>query len=188
MILTKRNFNKKAPAYGVLHLSTHASSGDYVKASNLSFYDDTMFLNEFYSLDLNTNLVVLSACETAIGEFQRGEGIVSLARGFFYAGVESIVTTLWKLDDKSSLELMPAFYGNMKAGMTKDVALQKAKLNFLNNNQDFRAHPLYWASFVPVGNMEILEISPQKTNFWVWILLGLAIFSSSFIFKKVFFK
>lgn len=65
---TETNFNKKASNYDVLHLSTHASSGNFVNPSNLSFYNEMLFLNELYSLDLNTNLVVLSACKTGIGK------------------------------------------------------------------------------------------------------------------------
>ena len=191
---TVANFMKYANKYRILHLATHGvandQTGDY---SYLAFYQDSdslttdiIYVKDLYNLQLAAEMVVLSACETAIGEFQRGEGIVSLARGFFYAGSQSIVTTLWKLDDKSSLELMPAFYQNIEKGMTKDVALQQAKLSFLENNQDFRGHPLYWASFVPVGNMEGLDLAEKGGSYW-WIGLGslLLLLGGFLLFKRL---
>ncbi|MFT4971544.1 MAG: CHAT domain-containing protein/Tfp pilus assembly protein PilF [Saprospiraceae bacterium] len=190
---TVENFMKFAHQYRILHLASHGvandQTGDY---SYLAFYQDSdslttdiIYVKDLYNLHLAAEMVVLSACETAIGEFQRGEGIVSLARGFFYAGAQSIVTTLWKLDDKSSLELMPAFYKNIESGMTKDAALQQAKLSFLENNQDFRAHPLYWASFVPVGNMKRLDFEEKGRNYWGFALGGiLLLLGGIFIFKR----
>lgn len=189
---TVENFLKNADKYRILHLATHGvandQTGDY---SYLAFYQDLdsnntdiLYVKDLYNLKLAAEMVVLSACETAIGEFQRGEGIVSLARGFFYAGAESIVTTLWKLDDKSSLELMPTFYENIKNGMTKDVALQQAKLSFLENNQDFRGHPLYWASFVPVGNMEVLDMDEERNYWWIFALGGLLVMGFGFFLWK----
>jgi len=196
---TVENFLEFCTKYRILHLATHGiandQTGDYsflafFQSQNDSINNDILYVKDLYNLELMADMVVLSACETAIGEFQRGEGIVSLARGFFYAGAESIITTLWRLDDKSSLDLMPAFYRNLEAGMTKDKALQMAKLSFLQTNTDFRAHPLYWAAFVPVGNMEVLDFpEPAPTINWIlWIFGILMVISlwwlARFAFKK----
>jgi CHAT domain-containing protein len=107
---SKGNFIKHAPNFGILHVSTHASSGNFVTPANISFFDDTMYLNELYSLDLNAHLVVLSACETGVGKLYKGEGAMSIARGFQYAGAENLLFTLWQINDLSTSQIMESFY------------------------------------------------------------------------------
>ena len=79
---------------------------------------------------------------------------MSLARGFIYAGVPSIVMTLWEVEDKSGANIMTFFYENLDKGMSKDVALQQAKLNYLDHAPQLRAHPYFWAAYVDIGNTE----------------------------------
>ncbi len=119
---TKRNFTALAPQYKILHLSTHGKANDrrgdnsFLAISQLADTPDMeeyLYVRELYNLDLNADLVTLSACETGIGELQSGEGIVSLARGFSYAGAKSIVMTLWSVDDAQTRQLMEYFYGNI---------------------------------------------------------------------------
>jgi CHAT domain-containing protein/tetratricopeptide (TPR) repeat protein len=158
---TESVFVDRAGAYRILHLSTHGKAdprvGDY---SYLAFYpqpdsleNELLYVRDLYNLQLNADLVVLSACETGAGELQRGEGIISLARAFAYAGAKSITTTLWQVNDKSTQELMVSFYQHLKSGMTKDAALRQAKLDFLDGHQDIAAHPFFWAAFIGVGDM-----------------------------------
>ncbi|MCB0707173.1 MAG: tetratricopeptide repeat protein [Saprospiraceae bacterium] len=177
---TKERFRKEAPNYQVLHLATHASANDTMGSySYLAFQgnqrggDSTrLFARELYNMRLPADLVVLSACETGVGEWQRGEGMISLARGFFYSGSKSLLTSLWKLDDRSSSQLMTSFYGYLLKGETKDLALQQAKLDFIRESSSVRAHPFYWASFVPVGLMDPIEV-PASNNWLKWVLMGL---------------
>ncbi len=127
-------------------------------------------------------MVVLSACETGIGEYQRGEGILSLARGFLFAGAGSIVTTLWSIDDRASSQIVEAFYTNLKAGQKKDEALRNAKLAYLAKYRGSnRAHPLFWAAFVPVGRMDALP--SHDYTLWFW-LTGLALFISGVVIYR----
>lgn len=97
---------------------------------------------DLYNLQLNADPVVLSACETGIGELRRGEGIVSLARGFTYAGAKSIVTSLWSVADEKTKDIMVAFYQNLKKGLPRGEALRQAKLEYIDGLEGHTsAHP-----------------------------------------------
>lgn len=182
---TEQNFNAAAPDAGILHLAVHAKSNDeHGEYSYLAFYqtvdsveNELVFVKDLYSMRIKAALVVLSACETGIGELQRGEGIVSLARGFSYAGAASIVTTLWSIDDFASSEIMEYFYQNLKNGESKDAALRNAKLAFLARRKGSNAsHPLYWAAFIPVGDMS--PIDGKGLPSWGWgLVILLAVFT-----------
>ena len=107
----------------------------------------------FYNESLNADIVVLSTCETGIGELQQGEGIISLSRAFAYAGSKSIVTTLWTVDDRITKDLMLLFYQNLKEGKTKDDALWLAKRAFISANKGESALPFYWSGIIAIGDM-----------------------------------
>lgn len=189
---TEPRFWEEAPKAGILHLALHAKSNDeHGEYSYLAFYqtldsveNELIFVKDLYSMRIRAALVVLSACETGIGELQRGEGIVSLARGFSYAGAASIVTTLWSIDDYASSEIMTAFYQNLKAGAPKDAALRQAKLAFLKKRKGTNAaHPLYWAAFIPVGDMQ--PLGNGGLPWWGWVGLALAGFGAGwYVFSR----
>lgn len=190
---TEQYFMAEAPKAGILHLAVHAKSNDeHGEYSYLAFFqtldsieNELVFVKDLYSMRIKAALVVLSACETGIGELQRGEGIVSLARGFSYAGAASIVTTLWSIDDFASSEIMELFYQNLKAGETKDAALRKAKLAFLRKRKVSNAsHPLYWAAFIPVGDMSPLDGCEMPA--WGWAAIaGSGLFAATFLLLKI---
>ena len=85
---SKESFNQIEGEYSSLQLSTHATAGSYNSIPSIEFYDKTLFLTEIYGYKLNLDLVVLSACETGIGKLRKGEGAMSLSRGFSFAGPE----------------------------------------------------------------------------------------------------
>ena len=155
-----KTFKEMAQDYSILHLAMHAIINDEEPlASKLAFaapddHSGDGFLNayEIYNMRLNAQMVVLSACQTGAGSLSRGEGIMSMARGFFYAGVPGIVMTLWEIEDESSLRIMLDFYGNIDNNMKKDEALQIAKRNYFQSSPQLYAHPYYWAAFVQIGN------------------------------------
>lgn len=136
---TEKRFNEVAGNYRILHLSTHGKADDRVgDYSYLVFSpqkdaieNELLYCRDIYNLSLNADLVVLSACETGIGKLRRGEGIISLARAFAYAGAKSIVNSLWSVNDASTQELMVGFYKGLKKGDTKSQALAQAKRRFL---------------------------------------------------------
>ncbi|MFN0214106.1 MAG: CHAT domain-containing protein [Saprospiraceae bacterium] len=161
---TKQKFLDLAAQHNILHLATHGKANH--RAGDFSFLafasgDDNpenglLSVGELYNLPLNADLVILSACETGIGEQQRGEGVVSLARAFAYAGAKSIVASLWSVNDKSTMLVMDNFYSELKSGKTKHVALSKAKLRYLEQNPG-QAHPFFWAGFVGVGDLSAIK-------------------------------
>jgi CHAT domain-containing protein len=96
-------------------------------------------------------LVVLSACQTAIGKQVRGEGLISLTRGFMYAGVPRIVVSLWDVDDKATAELMKRFYeGMMQKKLALAAALRAAQAE-MAQSEKWKA-PYYWAGFILQGD------------------------------------
>ena len=134
--------------------------------------EDLLYVADLYNLQLDVDLVTLSACESGLGDLKRGEGFISLARGFFYSGAASIASTLWKINDASTTLLMDGFYKILSQGDSKDVALQKAQVEFLNQNrQNGFSHPYYWSAFVISGNTDPLSF----TYNWVWLLIGVIV-------------
>lgn len=162
---TEQKFIETAQSARILHLATHGQADD--KSNDYSFLAFTplkdslenglLYVRDLYNLTLNADLVVLSACETGIGQLQRGEGIISLARAFAYSGAKSIVTSLWSVNDAKTKDLMLLFYKNLKKGKTKDGALREAKLSFMDKNTHPNAHPFFWAGFIGIGDMSKLR-------------------------------
>jgi tetratricopeptide (TPR) repeat protein len=173
---SEERFLSLAPDYRILHLATHAQANDTIGVYSFlafapipdSLENEYLYLSDLYNMQLGAELVVLSACETGVGEWKRGEGIVSLGRGFLYAGARSIVTTLWNIDDRPTAEIMNQFYAQLAAGKEKDEALQLAKLDYLRNNSSLRTHPVYWAGFIGIGDMEAIQMDPATASNWLW--------------------
>lgn len=172
---TLNNFMETAPNCNVLHIAAHAKSDTTEAGCHIYFSDDnknyTLSLSDIYKMTIPAELVTLSACETATGEHLAGEGVLSLARGFAYAGAKSVVSSLWSANDQSTSMIMDSFYKYLSEGQRKDEALRNAKLDFLANTDSEYHHPYYWAAFIPVGDMSPLP--QKKNNKWYY---GLAAF------------
>ncbi len=166
---TEETFKELAPGYEILHLAMHtlidAQNPSYSKLvfsypENDSVADDgILYTSELFTLSLQSRMAVLSACQTGDGAIHEGEGILSLARGFFYAGVPSVVMTLWSVDDTKSAEIMGSFYRYLKKGHSKDKALQQAKIDLLDTNDPVVAHPRFWAGYVTIGDQNPIRKS-----------------------------
>ena len=176
---TKTRFLEEASKYQIIHLSTHGKANDplgdysfiaFTESNDSTDQDYKLYVRELYNMDLNADMVVLSACETGIGEIKRGEGIVGMGRGFAHAGARSIVSSLWNVNDAQTAGLMAQFYQNLKAGLRKDEALREAKLTYLKN--EWPADPFFWAGFVAMGDMAPIDLDGSNRKFW-W--LGLLI-------------
>ena len=108
--------------------------------------DGFLLLNDIYNLDLDADLVVLSACRTALGQEIRGEGLIGLTRGFMYAGAARVLASLWSVEDRATAGLMESFYrGMLRQGLSPAAALRRAQLEIAR--QPGRKSPYYWAGF-----------------------------------------
>lgn len=144
-----------------------------------SLEDNFLQAHEIAHLHLNADLVVLSACETGYGKFEQGEGVISLARSFMYAGTPSLVVSLWQVNDQSTSVIMNSFYQNIANGMQKDVALRQAKLEYLKIAKDIAGHPAFWSAFIQLGDTSSVKIS-QKGAYNLWSI-GLGILACLFV-------
>ena len=169
---TLANFMNHAPSKSIIHLATHASANDafpdysYLAFSDTAEEDHILYIKDLYNMSLHTEMVTLSACQTGIGKLRKGQGMLSLSKGFYYAGAKSLVNTLWKINDKSTVQLMHYFYDNLSKGDSKSAALRKAKLKYLATTDDeLLKHPYYWAAFVVSG--DVRPVSNESTIFWV---------------------
>jgi CHAT domain-containing protein len=160
----KKNFMRHAiDSYRVVHLATHGvldSQRPRLSGVLLSQFsaegqpqDGYLRLQDIYSLKLNSDLVVLSGCETALGKKIHGEGFVGLTRGFMYAGAKAVVASLWRVDDAATAEFMRHFYFAMiENNEYPSAALRYAKLEIASDRK--WRNPYYWAAFVIQGDWQ----------------------------------
>ncbi len=173
-------FKKLASEFAVIHLAMHGLlNTQHPILSSLAFTengdsleDNFLQAYEISQLQLNADLVVLSACETGYGKFQQGEGVMSLARSFMYAGVPSLVVSLWQVNDASTAIIMQNFYKNLAQGLDKAKALQKAKLDYIALADDLVAHPAFWAPFIQLGDKQPVQIRQKGAGNILWWLIG----------------
>ncbi len=196
---TEENFRKNAPRSRILHLAMHAFLNDstplcaglvfdleslhHLSDSTSGENDGLLYAYEIYNLRLNAELAVLSACNTANGQLAQGEGVMSLARAFKYAGCPNVLTSLWQADDRATAQIMEDFYLNMqKKGMGKDEALRQAKLTYLQANT--HNHPFFWGAFVLIGDDLPVTRSTPWVLYFAASLLALALLGAAFYFWK----
>jgi CHAT domain-containing protein len=185
-------FKREAPNYNILHLSAHTIIDNVnpmysklVFSPNIDKKEDGLLNTyELFNMNLHAELAILSACNTGSGKLQAGEGILSIARGFFYAGVPSVVMTLWSVEDNSSSELMELFYKHLTEGLPKDEALRRAKLDYLKQSDQLTAFPYFWAGYVNIGDNSPLEISKNKYLSYIMLASALVLLLASFYFIK----
>jgi CHAT domain-containing protein len=139
-----------------------------------------LYTRDLYTLDLNADLVVLSACETGIGQLSRGEGSISLSHGFAQAGARSLLNTLWRVSDEASAKMMATFYRYLKDGLPKDEALRRAKLDYLQSARGSERHPFYWGAYTITG-----DISPVSFTSSLFKQYRYLLFLSVFVFLGV---
>jgi CHAT domain-containing protein len=176
-LATEANFKEKIQQYPITHLAMHAViDHEDPMYSKLLFAppqdtleDGMLHTFELYNMRLNTKMSVLSACNTGSGKLQKGEGVMSLARAFAYAGCPSVVMSHWAVDDKSTAKLMKYFYENLSKGLSKDVALRNAKLDFLENSSPVYHHPYYWNNFVIMGDNKPIA-TPDVFRWWMGLI------------------
>jgi CHAT domain-containing protein len=170
---TETTFKNNASDYRVLHLAMHTViNNDNPLYSKLIFFkpqgdtiDDGMLnASELINMELNADMAVLSACNTGSGKMSKGEGIMSLSRDFFYAGVPGIIMTAWAVEDRAGVKLMDYFYKYIAEGKPRNEALRLAKIEYLDNCDKLTAHPHYWAAYMNVGDISPLDGFRKRTT------------------------
>lgn len=174
------NFKNEAHKFRILHFASHAWTDEQnPESSRLVFStpkdstekeDGYLFPYEIYGLDLNAELVTLSACNTGFGKHYQGEGIISLGHAFNYAGCSNLVMSLWPVPDASTSIIMTSFYTYLSKGYDKDESLHRAKLDFLEQANERESSPYYWAGFVFVGNPQ--NMFPKTTDYKQLMIIG----------------
>jgi CHAT domain-containing protein len=180
--------------YKILHLATHCLIDDkkpdrssiVFSIGNASSEDEILQMREVFNLKLNSDLITLSACQTGLGQFIRGEGLEGLSRSFFYAGASSALISLWAVHDQATSQFMERYYFHLRSSNSIMNSLQKTKLEMINS--DILSHPYYWAGFIITGNSDKI-IYPSTTKRIVLIIFILCLAAGVIylvIFKKFF--
>jgi len=186
---TAAAFLHHAGGHRIIHLGTHAESNNLSpEFSRLIFTKEkadeqnSVYLHQLYNCNLQSELAVLTACESGKPGYQDGEGMISLAHAFNYAGSQSMITGLWKIDETTSVTIIDAFYSNLLKGMDKDEALRQAKLKYLKDARGKMLGPQYWSGLVLMGDPFPINVKERKTisiGWWIGgalLLIAVALF------------
>jgi CHAT domain-containing protein len=192
---TRAQFIALSGQYPVIHLATHAVANDRDPlGSYIEFYGrqldadsvHRLYEREIYNLDMKSaRLLILSACETGSGLLVNGEGVVSLSRAFSYAGCKSVITSLWKADDVATAFIMKQLHVYLQKGFSKDIALQKAKIDYLSSAdiEDRYKLPSYWAHLVLMGNHEPV-VSAGSSGYLLLLIIPVLLACFVFLYRK----
>lgn len=186
----KDQFLNEAPKYPIVHMAMHTIINEedpmfsqLLFSSEKSQELDTLFIYELFGHRFETDLLVISGCNSGYGALNPGEGILNLARTFFYSGIDNIIVTQWAIADKSSSQLMQSFYKHFSEGMPADRALQKAKIDYLKNADPMRHHPYYWSGYELVGD-SVYSVKTFKYSFVIYLLSVLLLLSLILVYIK----
>ncbi len=189
---TEENFKRFAGDAGIIHIASHAIIDDEEPMNSKLVFspgadtleDGLLHTYELYNMKLNAQLAFLSACNTGFGQIKSGQGVVSLAKGFFYAGVPNVMMSLWSVPDKSTSEIMIYFNKELKKGVGKADALRNAKLKFLETADENTSDPYYWAAFTMIGDNEPLKTNSVFPYWLIGIVVLVIIGGGNFYMKK----
>lgn len=185
---TKRALLEQGATYDVVDLATH---GRYDRENFLNSCihfshdgsgDSMLTLSELYTSNLPTRLAILEACETGVGDYHQGEGVMSMARAFTYAGCKSVLMSLWEVaEDTSTRDIMEYFYANLADSLPRDEAIAQAKRLFLEKVRSKggyfarKAHPFFWSELVLIGENTPLPIARAHADHrLLWGIAGLS--------------
>jgi len=181
--------NLRLDDYKIIHFATHSLIDDkkpgrssIVLSLNKSGEEDGFIqMREIYNLNLNSDLVTLSACQTGLGQFIKGEGIEGLNRSFFFAGASSVLMSLWAVNDQATYQLMERFYSHLRSSEPIANSLRNAKLEMISS--EAVSHPYYWAGFIVSGKADQV-VFPNVLGRWL-LIGGSFLFVGGLIFIVV---
>jgi len=176
----ENNFWELARNSEVVYIASHADSESIFLSDK-----DSINIKEVYKSKLNSSLVVLSACETSVGGVKLSDGVMNFVRAFSFAGAKSTISTLWKVDDQATSQIMKCFFENIISGMSKADAIHKAKLDFIKNAGTDAKSPFYWSGVILTGNTDQIKIKPVRLMLWIKVFAIISCISILiFIVKK----
>lgn len=182
---SRHRFISQMPNYSVVSVFSHAMADTGSTQPLLYMQDSVISLPELQLLHTPaTQLVMLNACETNIGRVATGEGIYSLARGFSAAGIYAVSSTLWRADEETVYVISEKFNAYIAAGLNKDEALRKAKLEFIQNSSREKQLPYYWANMILTGNADpviFTSADQPDTGLMIGLSLILVLLFSAFL-------
>ncbi|MEP7267418.1 MAG: CHAT domain-containing protein [Saprospiraceae bacterium] len=183
----KFTFKDKSKDARIVHLAMHAITDDQnPDYSQLLFKskdkNEPLFAYELNEYEMHSELAILSACNTGIGRYRRGDGVQSMARAFKGAGCKNIVMSLWPANDASTKDIVVGFLKNLKAGMGKADALRKSKLDYLKTAPEELKLPYYWAGLILIGDNDAMKF--DSNNYLSILLVAIAILGILFIWYR----
>ncbi|MGM0665785.1 MAG: CHAT domain-containing protein [Bacteroidota bacterium] len=189
---TESAFKNNVLKGDIIHLSMHTLLNDREPMYSKMIFDmkaDTVedgMLNTFevYNIPFRSKMVFLSSCNTGSGFLQSGEGVMSLARGFFYSGSPSVIMSLWEVDDMSGSEMVKNFYLYLKRGHTKSRSLRKARMDYLSSADQMRSHPYFWSTMVIIGDDDAVYL-PVKRYILIIMVLAIAYLLIRYYYRSV---
>ncbi|MBA7568226.1 hypothetical protein ES708_09947 [subsurface metagenome] len=188
---SEKNFKDLVSSYDILHLAMHTIIDDinpmysklaFTELPNDTIEDGLLNASEIYGLNLNARLAVLSSCSSGTGKLQKGEGVMSLARSFIYAGCPAIIMTLWEVEDRSGAEIIKNFYSYLKKGYSIDRSLQLAKLQFLDHADMLRSHPYFWSPYIHIGDHSPVYF---KRIYFIYAFVIIILFAGGLVYIRV---
>lgn len=188
---TAAAFRDNADKHKIIHVATHAEynnvlpeeSGLFFAKGNKTSDNNFITLNDIYQCSMNADLMILTACESGKPGFQDGEGLISLAHAFNYAGSQNILTALWKIDEQSSAVIVEEFINLVEKGLETDEALRQAKLSYLQKNDGRVLAPAYWSGLVLMGKPLSISLDKRKP-YWIWIAGGVVLAVGTLLYRK----
>lgn len=183
-------FKNVADSYNIIHLAMHTYLSDQHPMNSAMIFsqvdddpdDGLLYTYEVYGVPLKARMVVLSSCNTGTGILSTGEGILSLARGFLYSGSQSVVMSMWEIEDKSGTEIINRFYRNLKKGNNKSTALRKSRTSYLKNATQLKSHPYFWATLVVYGDNSPVYFPGRPLL--IIIISGLAVLAAILFYRR----
>lgn len=177
---SESTFAERATGYRLLHFAAHGKANlrvptrTYIElsAADSTANDGRLHAFEVMGMQLNADLVVLSACQTGTGAFLQGDGRMSLVSAFRFAGCPSALMSLWSISDRESSEIVTGFYEHLVKGLSKDKALGESKRAYLSTCDEAYAHPYYWAPMVLIGNTSPVYSEGQSFAWFILIFVA----------------
>ena len=172
---TLQSFMENSTRSKIQHVATHALiDNENPMLSRIVFQGDStnlLFAYDLYALPVQSELVVLNACNTGRGKWQQGEGMIGLESAFQYTGCPALLTSTWAIDDQASSAIIIDFFEFLNKGFSKTEALALTKRKYLREADPAFAHPFYWAGLRLTGNADSVSMKTGSNKRFAWLIL-----------------